>query len=81
MNKEILKTIADNQALLEALKKLLTDKFEIAIPQSDMGVEDIVLGQILRARLVGLRKIEEVFKEIEGLKTPPKEPIKVNMAR
>lgn len=63
-NKILLKSLADNQALLDVLRKLLEEQFDILIPTSDLGMNDLELGQATRARLVGLRKIEEAFKLI-----------------
>lgn len=80
-NKELLAIIADNENLLEVLKQLLLDEFEVETPQADLGVEDVVLGQILRARLVGKKKIDDAFRKILTYKTVIEEPEKINMAR
>lgn len=80
-NSALLSIIADNPNLIEVLKKLLIDEFEITAPQSDLGVTDEVLGQIFRARLVGVNKIESAFKKIREHQTVKEEEVKVNMAR
>lgn len=81
MNDSILKVIADNPALLEAVRKVIDDKFDLEIPQTDMGLNDLELGQMLRARMVGLRKVEEAFKEISQHKSNPNRPERINPAR
>lgn len=80
-NKELLAIIADNTNLMEVLKKHLIDEFEIQAPQADLGVTDEVLGQIFRARLVGVNKIKSAFDKIIAFKTIVVEAEKVNMAR
>ena len=81
MDKTLLSIVADNPNLFETLKKLITDEFEISAPQSDLSVTDEVLGQIFRARLVGINKVESAFRKILTYKTVEKETEKVNMAR
>lgn len=81
MDTEILKIVADNPSLFEALKKLILDEFEIETPQSDLGVDDVVLGQILRARLVGKNKVERAFQKIATHKTIKEQKERINEAR
>jgi hypothetical protein len=81
MDKDILKVIADNPSLTDALKKLLLAEFELETPQSDLGVTDEVLGQIFRARLVGKAKVESAFRKISSFKTEQDVAVKVNLAR
>lgn len=80
-NNELLKIVADNPNLFETLKTLILDEFEITPPQSDLGVEDLVLGQILRARLVGKNKVESAFKKILTYKTMEEGVEKINRGR
>ncbi len=68
MEPSILKNIADNPALFEAVKAMVLLHFE-DIPYSE-GASDELLGQIFRARQVGRQKVEDAFKEIEAHKTP-----------
>lgn len=75
-----LKVIADNPVLFDALLKYLIGEFD------DMGnikVSDSneMLGQILKARLVGKEVLRESFKKISQLKTTSEQPIKRNEAR
>jgi hypothetical protein len=77
-NKDLLRGLADNPALMATVKDLLVKRFSTdSLASTD---SDIVLGQMVRARLVGLKAIEEAFKEIEQFKTPPPSRPKVNRA-
>lgn len=75
---EILKIIADNPALTDAVKDLIVKYLTADKPIADQS--DIVLGQMVRAKLVGLKAVEEAFKEIQQYKTLPKQPEKQNPA-
>jgi hypothetical protein len=75
----ILKVIADNPALLEAVRGLFLEKFSTDDLSPQMSNE--VLGQKVRARLEGLAKVEEVFKEIEKCGSVEKKKEGVNPAR
>jgi hypothetical protein len=78
---EILKSVADNREIFETLRKLFIDEFTKDEVNTLSGASDELLGQITRARLDGLRKVESVFRQIEAYKTPkPSEP-SVNPAR
>ena len=61
---ELLKAIADNPALFDALKSLLKKHFSL----DDIGTtyDNETLGQMVRARVDGLKKLESAFKEIAG---------------
>jgi hypothetical protein len=76
---EILKALADNPALLEAVKKLLVDKF--SVDTLSVNTSNEILGQAVRARLDGLRVVEEAFKEIAKYKSVPTLPERKNEAR
>lgn len=77
-NKEILKGIADNEALFTAVRDLVLSYFS-EIPYAE-GASDELLGQITRARYVGRQKVESAFREIEQYKTAPKTVDKDNPA-
>lgn len=64
---EILKGLADNEALLKATKEAVLKHFA-EVPYAE-GASDELLGQITRARLVGRQKVEAAFREIESMKT------------
>lgn len=66
--KLILQGIADNPALMEELKKLLLDEFET--PNKEEHYTNEVLGQIVRARIVGVQAVERAFSKILEYRTP-----------
>jgi hypothetical protein len=66
-NKDILRSFADNPALMEEVKRLLLDQFS---PNGLKATEsDIILGQMVRARLVNIEGVEAVFKKIANCRT------------
>lgn len=71
MQAKLLGVIADNPALFAELKEVLRGAFNINNPTDTDGVTNEVLGQVLRARLDGLKYLERGFKEIELYKTLP----------
>lgn len=78
---DILATFADNENLVQEVKKLLKSYFMEIDTRTD-NISDEMLGQAYRARLVGLQKIEEVFVEIAKHRTRKEVPRKgVNPAR
>ena len=75
----ILKSVADNADLTKALKELLLEQFK-----EDGGgtqLDDSSLGQVTRARLEGIKRVEQAFKQIETLKTVKETPKEDNPAR
>ena len=78
MKDEILSLIADNPALTYAVKAVMIKYFSTDKLTSDLA--DIELGQMVRARLVGLRALDEAFKEIAQHKTLSKVEQKTNPA-
>ncbi len=79
---EIFKTIADNQALLDALRKLLERQFDPEIDLKQLTTEsDELLGQFLRARIAGMKAIDTAFKEIAQYKSVQPKPIGTNPGR
>jgi hypothetical protein len=77
---EPLKAIADNPVLLEALRELFGKHFEIDTV-NEANLSDEQLGQMFRARIVGLQKLEAAFTEIERMKAGGNVPKRVNRAR
>lgn len=65
----ILTMIADNPALFAAVKEVVLEHFESSDLRTDEAIDDIRLGQMYRARLVGIQKVEEAFKEISSHRT------------
>lgn len=80
MDKQILQVLANNEALMEAVRDIIISKFEITDIQDGI-IDDLRLGQMTRARLVGIKKINEAFKEINQYKTIVDNPARINQAR
>ncbi len=78
-NTEQLKALANNPALLEAVKEHILSKFDG--PVLTEGKDDILLGQIFRARLAGRQSVEEAFRDVERLRVPEKAAQVMNRAR
>lgn len=71
-DKEILRGLAENEALFLATKELVLSHFA-EVPYAE-GASDELLGQITRAYHIGRKKVEEAFAEISRCKVIP--PIK-----
>ena len=78
MDKNILKGLADNPALTDAVKECITKYFSVDKLTSD--VADIELGQMVRARLVGLQAVNDAFAEIARYKSSATTTAKDNPA-
>jgi len=76
---DILKAIADNPALLGAVRKTLEDEFTLDEISTTMDNEK--MGQVVRARIEGLKKIEKAFQKIEQYRTFAEKPKGDNPAR
>ena len=76
---EILKTVADNQALTEALKEVILKQFDEESVSTSLNNES--LGQVTRARLDGIKKVNLAFIEIGKYKTVKEIPKEDNPAR
>lgn len=67
---DILKALADNPALCDALKALLEKQFTLdTIDVDNPVVSNEHIGEQVRARIVGLRKIQGAFDELAKYKT------------
>lgn len=64
---EILKILADNPALMEAVRKVIEDEFET--PAFNDEISNELLGQVVRAKMKGLEAVETAFSKIARLKT------------
>lgn len=64
----ILKTIADNPALMDELKKLLLEEFESE--PIEVGFSNERLGELVKARLTGKSAVERAFSKILEYRTP-----------
>lgn len=67
-DKNILSVLADNPALMEAVKLLVTKQFEKP-PAMGPDTSDLVLGQFLRAHITGLEAIDNAWKELVQYRT------------
>ena len=75
----VLSIVANNKALFDALKDVMKKQFDldqIALEQSNEE-----MGQVVRARLVGLIKVEQGFRAIEQFKTEKESRVEPNPAR
>ena len=79
-NKAILKAFADNQLLFDTVKGIVIAQFEKDNIDVDKYRDD-ELGQVVRAKVSGLRKVLDGFKEIEKYKSANDSPSNVNPAR
>ena len=78
-NNQILKVIADNPALVEALKKEFEKVYNL--DEFDVKLDNEVLGQNVRAFQMTKELIKKVFREIEKYKSVPDVKDKINPAR
>ena len=71
---ELLKPIADNPMLLKALREHFGKFFSLDDIKTAMDNE--TLGQFTRARVDGLMRLDQAFKEIEACATiEPRPPV------
>lgn len=77
-NKDVLRSIADNMALLAAVKEVIDSKF--ALDDINTGMQNEAIGQVVRANIEGRARVEEAFKEILSYKSVPKAGDKSNPA-
>ena len=75
----ILKIIADNPALMDALKEVIYKQFNFDNVSNQMTNENI--GQAVRSRIDGKILVDNAFKEIAKYKTIAEEPIEPMQGR
>jgi len=80
MPDQILKSVADNPILLEALKTIILAEFN-DIEGVDVNKNNEDLGAVTRARLEGVRRLKIAFRKIEQLKSTSSGFEKRNEAR
>ena len=78
---DFLKAFANNPEMFEVVKRTITDAFRNDEVNTASGASDELLGQITRARLDGLRKVESVFREMERYRDAPTGEPPANPAR
>lgn len=81
MERPILKIVADNQGLSDAIKEVLLEEFLMEDERTDDMLSNERLGEMFRARLVGIRKVESAFKKIARYKSKDQDGPKINGAR
>jgi hypothetical protein len=79
MNDSILKGIADNPALLKAVRDVIEEQFNLDEIPTTMTNE--AMGQVVRARVEGLKKIDKAFIKIASYATFSEKKASVNPAR
>ena len=62
-----LTSLANNPPMMEALKEALLKEFRQI--DSDAEYDDVRLGQMYRARIVGVEVVDSVFKRVARLKS------------
>ncbi len=77
---DILSIVANNPALIDALKEVLLAEFKTPLSEAET-LSDEQIGQKVRARLFGKKAVDEAFKKIAKYRTSPAKPEKDNPAR
>jgi hypothetical protein len=83
MENSILKVIADNPALLQAVKETILAEFDVSTI-SLLKMERLsnnAIGELARAQMAGVKAVEDAFLKIEKHKTIPAGQEKLNPAR
>lgn len=75
----ILKIIADNPALMDALKEVIYKQFNFDNVSNRMTNEEI--GEVVRSRIDGKILVDNAFGEIAKYKTIAEEPIEPMQGR
>lgn len=80
MEKSLLTRLADDPALLEAVRGVFLKQFDPPKNWAGMASQssDELLGQVLRARITGIKAVEDACVEIhtyQTIKETPQEPM------
>lgn len=67
-NKDILRGIADNPALLQAVLDLIHEKF--SMDQISTNMDNQKIGEVVRANIEGRAKVDAAFKELAQYRSP-----------
>lgn len=79
--KVTLSIVADNPGLCEALQKVILAQFNVGtIPISPLNTDE-QLGQLVRAQITGVNKVENAFREIAQYKSDTSKTVTINPAR
>ena len=76
---KVLQQIADNPALLQAVRNGIEAEF--ALDNLNTTMTNDAIGQVVRANIDGRARVEEAFKKILSLKSVPQTPEKTNPAK
>ena len=76
----ILKVLADNPPLLDEVKRVLLEQFTYE-SKLHVGMTNEELGEVVRASLVGIKKVEDAFKVVAQYKSEERKPEPLNPAR
>lgn len=76
---KILSTLADNPALTEAVRKAIEKHF--SLENMETSLPNAELGELVRAKVEGMKMIDLAFKEIARNKSTPDPVSRVNEAR
>lgn len=79
MQPDILKVIADNPALLTAVREVIEKHF--SLDNIDTSLTNEEMGEVVRAKVDGLKMVSAAFKEIERHKSIEPKVGGVNPAR
>lgn len=66
---------------MQALKDALFDEFIFDEDRTDNALSNEILGQIYRAKILGMERIDRAFKKIARYKSRPEAAPKINGAR
>lgn len=77
---DLIRSFVNNKEVFEVVKNAVLDRFrEEKVDPKILSDEQI--GQITRARLDGLERVEAVFREMERYRVQPTPPEPLNPAR
>lgn len=79
MHSDLFKILADNPALITALREMFAK--HLSIDTIDTSTPNEMIGQIVRARVEGLAAVNAVITEIERYRTPVARTVAENPAR
>lgn len=74
----LLKSFADNELLFKAVRSSILDEFKDEVTEE---MDDKRIGEIVRANIVGRKKVEQAFAKFGAYKTLKEENAALNPAR
>jgi hypothetical protein len=75
MEKSVLSIIADNKALFDAVKEVFNKQFDVNTKWLSQlpHLSNLEIGELVKAQIIGLKAVEDGFKEIELCKSQREE--------